>query len=172
MPLLDPEIALGNDILVVQHILSNSSPSIVSTGLDYETLERLLEGLIDQALQGQAVEWDDPGLGGELVSAVQGYGDGVGASTADACNAETNPLVCELDWSDPDEVCNAYPDNMWCTTNCNAYPDAWVCTWDWEALGLPASPCVWRSGVCQFPLMRISTSTSRSTGITPFKTSM
>ena len=118
---------------------------IAATGLDYVTLERLLESLIDPAIQGLA------GWGGQRVSAEQGFGDEFGASTSDACNAETDPLVCVLDWSDPDEVCNAFPENMMCTADCNAYPDQWVCGWDWEALGLPMSPCVWRSGVCQFP---------------------
>lgn len=133
---------------------SNFTPieTIIGTGLDYKTLARMLETLIDGALQGQSVRWEDNPGGGELVSAEQGYGDHVGASEGDdACNIDPQE-TCGLDWSDPEAVCNVFPENMYCEADCDAYPDQWVCQWDWEGIGLNnTKPCAWRSGTCQFP---------------------
>ena len=122
------------------------------TGLDYETLERLLEGLIDDAIRERDdIAWQDPGIGGELVSANEGMGDSFG-NTTDACNNEATEEDCTYDESDIDQVCARYPDMDLCTTDCNLHPYAWICSFDWEDdVFHPINPCIWRAGMCQFP---------------------
>jgi len=118
---------------------------INNTGLDYETLERLVKGVVEEGIRGNGrIAWDNADVD-ELVSAEQGYGDDVGPSTADACNDNQNQATCELDWADFDEVCTVYPD-LWVCETCSI-PGA--C--NWEEGTWPINPCTWRQGSCRFP---------------------